>query len=161
MITMDNVAFNLAHAIGKTTMTATVHSFYEQVRAHPVLSVPFLRVHDWPTHLDKIVHFWWVGLGGERYLDYNYQMPTKHAEAGFTPDFYAIWIGLFESTLNANLPPELAQPWLARAQNIGRAMTMMHDSGQFEAMRQAMADESQHAALIKASGGLINISEPE
>lgn len=123
---------DIAHEIGRDRVAETVAAFYSQVRQHPTLSVPFARVHDWPHHLEILTHFWWVTLGGERYLDYSYQVPSKHAEAGFTPELLIDWLTLFRKTLDAHLPAEQAEAWYARAEKIGRSLKMLHELGHFQ-----------------------------
>ena len=120
---------DIAHEIGRDRVAAVMNAFYAQVRVHPALSVPFARVHDWPAHLEILTHFWWVTLGGDRYLDYSYQVPAKHAEAGFTPELLADWLALFAQTLECNLPPEQARAWLSRAEKIGTSLKLLHELG--------------------------------
>ena len=120
---------DIAHEIGREKVAEVVAAFYAQVREHPALSVPFARVHDWPHHLEILTQFWWVTLGGERYLDYSYQVPSKHAEAGFTPTLLKDWLSLFEQTLKNSLPPAQAQAWLERAQKIGTSLSLLHELG--------------------------------
>jgi hemoglobin len=123
---------DIAHEIGRNKVAEVVSSFYAQVRHHLALSIPFARVHDWPHHLEILTHFWWVTLGGERYLDYSYQVPSKHAEAGFTPELLVDWLALFRQTLNEHLPAELADAWFARAEKIGTSLKMLHELGHFQ-----------------------------
>ena len=123
---------DIAHDIGRDRVAETVAAFYSQVRQHPTLSVPFARVQDWPHHLEILTHFWWVTLGGERYLDYSYQVPSKHAEAGFTPALLADWLALFRQTLDAHLPQDQADAWFARAERIGTSLKMLHELGHFQ-----------------------------
>lgn len=115
---------DIAHDIGRDRVAAVVATFYSRVRQHATLAGPFARVHDWPHHLEILTHFWWVSLGGERYLDYSYQVPAKHAEAGFTP-------ALFQDTLLAELPPEQAVPWIERARKIGTSLNLLYELGHF------------------------------
>lgn len=128
---------DIAHEIGRERIAAVVTAFYAAVRQHPTLSVPFARVHDWPSHLDILTHFWWVTLGGERYLDYSYQVPAKHAEAGFTPELLQDWLALFQTTLGSHLPPEQAQPWIERAHKIGTSLTLLHQLGHLHGPKPA------------------------
>lgn len=120
---------DIAHQIGRERVAEVVAAFYGQVRVHPTLSVPFARVTDWPHHLEILTHFWWVSLGGERYLDYSYQVPSKHAEAGFTPALLQDWLALFQQTLLDRLPPEQAVPWIERARKIGTSLNLLHELG--------------------------------
>ncbi|WP_374350763.1 group III truncated hemoglobin [Chitinimonas sp.] len=120
---------DIAEQIGKAGVAAVVERFYRQVRQHPRLAIPFARVEDWPAHLEHLSHFWWVTLGGERYLDYRYQVAQRHAQSGFTPALLADWLALFRQTLFDSLPPELANAWLARAERIGQSLLLMHEHG--------------------------------
>lgn len=123
---------DIAHQIGRERVAEVVAAFYAQVRVHPTLSVPFARVTDWPHHLEILTHFWWVSLGGERYLDYSYEVPRKHAEAGFTPDLLQDWLALFQQTLLEHLSPELAVPWIERARKIGTSLKLLHELGHLQ-----------------------------
>lgn len=129
---MQNSVQSIAHEIGRAKVAAIVAAFYARVREHPTLSIPFSRVDDWPHHLEILTHFWWVTLGGERYLDYSYQVPSKHAEAGFTPELLSDWLALFRQTLDAQLPTVQADAWFARAEKIGASLSMLHELGHFQ-----------------------------
>lgn len=117
---------NIASEIGLERVAAVVDEFYRRVQLDPHLSQPFSVVHDWPAHKQHLTHFWWVSLGGERYADYQYQVPAKHEAAGFTPALLDIWLPLFSATLHDVLPAELALPWLQRAEKIGSSLRMLH-----------------------------------
>ncbi|GAB3243609.1 group III truncated hemoglobin [Chitinimonas naiadis] len=122
---------DIAREIGLEQVRLVVDTFYRRVRAHPLLSVPFARVHDWPQHLEHLSHFWWVTLGGERYLDYRYAVPQRHAEAGFTPALLVDWLALFHETVREQVAPPLADAWLERAERIGKSLSLMHELGHF------------------------------
>lgn len=128
---------DIAHEIGRDRIAEVVAAFYSAVRQHPTLSVPFARVHDWPAHLEILTHFWWVTLGGERYLDYSYQVPAKHAEAGFTPELLQDWLALFQTTLTSHLPPDQAVPWIERARKIGTSLNLLHELGHLHGPKPA------------------------
>ncbi|GLR11663.1 hypothetical protein GCM10007907_04530 [Chitinimonas prasina] len=121
----------IAQAIGHPTVAAVVADFYQQVRAHPTLAQPFARVHDWPAHLEHLTHFWWVTLGGARYLEYRYQVAERHAEAGFSPALLQDWLALFGQTLQSHLPADQASAWLNRAERIGESLRLMHALGHY------------------------------
>jgi len=123
---------DISHEIGREKVAEVVADFYAQVRQHPTLSVPFTRVQDWPHHLEILTQFWWVTLGGERYIDYSYQVPSKHAEAGFTPELLVDWLALFRKTLDGHLPAAQAEAWFARAEKIGTSLKMLHELGHFQ-----------------------------
>jgi hemoglobin len=115
-----------AQQVGLERVGQVVANFYAAVREHPTLKTPFERVTDWRQHECILTHFWWVTLGGERYLEYRYRVAERHMAAGFTPALLEDWHGLFARTVKASLPPELAEAWLERARNIGASLVMMH-----------------------------------
>lgn len=118
---------DIAEQIGRERVADVVDVFYERVRQHPTLSEPFARVHDWPEHKAVLAHFWWVSLGGQRYLNYDYAVARKHEAAGFTPALLQDWLTLFRTTIRERLSePELASGWIARAELIGESLTHMH-----------------------------------
>lgn len=117
---------DIAELIGRERVAHVVQVFYGRIRQHPTLSKPFASVHDWPGHEAVLAHFWWVSLGGERYLDYSYAVARKHLDAGFTPALLAEWLALFREVLQAELPEELAVGWIKRAELIGESLTHMH-----------------------------------
>lgn len=122
---------DIAQDIGHERVADVVDRFYAKVRIHPTLAQPFARVQDWHAHLEHLTHFWWVTLGGQRYLNYSYNVPQRHAETGFTPELLVDWLALFRTTLHEVLPDELAEPWMARAERIGESLRLMHELGHF------------------------------
>lgn len=118
---------DIAEDIGRDRVARVVDVFYDRIQQHPTLAEPFRRVHDWPAHKAILTHFWWVTLGGKRYLDYPYMVARKHEEAGFTPALLADWLALFRRTVRELLPEDnLAGGWIARAERIGESLTHMH-----------------------------------
>ncbi|HTH94065.1 MAG TPA: group III truncated hemoglobin [Rhodocyclaceae bacterium] len=132
---------DIANDIGRERIAQTVTAFYAQVRQHPTLSIPFARVDDWPHHLEVLIQFWWVSLGGERYLGYDYQVPAKHAAAGFTPELLVDWLALFKQTLESHLPADLAAAWYARAERIGNSLRMLHEDGHMPGLQIEQASD--------------------
>ncbi|MBB5017496.1 hemoglobin [Chitinivorax tropicus] len=128
---------DIAQLIGKEQVAKVVSQFYQAIRQHETLKEPFLIVADWPHHEEILTHFWWVTLGGERYLDYTYQVAPKHMQAGFTPALLVDWLALFEQTISQCLPADLATPWLERAHRIGKSLVLLH---QFHADNQVAID---------------------
>lgn len=118
---------DIAEDIGHERVARVVDVFYERIQAHPALQGPFASVHDWPAHKEILTHFWWVTLGGKRYLDYPYAVARKHHAAGFTPPLLVDWLALFRAVVNTEVPPELAAGWLERAERIGQSLTYMHE----------------------------------
>ena len=118
---------DIAQAIGAEKVSQVVSDFYDRVQRHASLAGPFGTVHDWAEHKAHLAHFWWVTLGGKPYRDRPYRVAEKHAAAGFTPELLVDWLALFRETLVTHLPSDLAAQWYARAQNIGRSLTYMHE----------------------------------
>ena len=131
----------IANEIGLAKVSQVVSEFYDCVQQHPRLAVPFALVTDWPEHKAHLTHFWWVTLGGKRYREKPYSVAEKHALAGFTPTVLQEWLTLFGETLTTHLRPELADEWYARAEHIGRSLTLMHE---FHSSR--IATHGLHAA---------------
>lgn len=121
---------DIADAIGQARVAAVVDRFYDRIREHPTLAAPFAVVEDWSAHKAILTHFWWVTLGGPRYLPYHYEVARKHAESGFTPALLVDWLALFRDTVHALLPAELAAGWIERAERIGLSLSYLHESAQ-------------------------------
>ena len=128
---------DIAERIGVATVATVVGDFYDAVQRHDTLSAPFSIVTDWAEHKAHLAHFWWVTLGGKPYRDKPYRVADKHAEAGFTPALLVDWLELFRATLERHLAPDLAEQWYARAANIGRSLTYMHEFREARAARAA------------------------
>lgn len=116
---------NACALIGRDRIEAVVDDFYERVKRHPTLAVPFASVVDWDEHKAHLAHFWWVSLGGERYRSKPYNVGAKHYEAGVTDPLVDDWLALFRRTLDDHLPNELADLWHARASRMGESIRMM------------------------------------
>ncbi|HEY9102841.1 group III truncated hemoglobin [Chitinimonas sp.] len=118
---------DIALEIGHSAVAGVVSDFYDRVVRHPSLAQPFAVVEDWPLHKSHLTHFWWVTLGGERYLDYQYNVPPKHEAAGFTPALLTEWLDLFRTVVRAHLSEALADRWIERAERIGLSLKAMHE----------------------------------
>ncbi len=75
-----------------------VHAFYATVRRDAVLGPVFdAHVHDWDTHLAKMVDFWSSVLRGTaRYR--GTPMPRHAALPGLSPALFQRWLALFRET---------------------------------------------------------------
>lgn len=124
----SNAPASLAEQIGKDRISAVVDRFYNLIQAHPNLSVPFQRVHDWPLHKERIAYFWWVSLGGQRHGDHSFAVVPKHWRAGFSEMLLADWKALFAEVVSSVLPPELAAAWMERVERIGASLVMANQS---------------------------------
>lgn len=104
-----------------------VSHFYHAVAVDPLLKVPFSDVADWPKHIDLMTHFWWIRMGGQRYLNYAYNPISKHFAQGFNETFLKRWLGLFRESLLSKLNETQAQHWLTLASSIGEFLLTRND----------------------------------
>lgn len=104
-----------------------VNRFYEQVAVDPLLKIPFASVHDWPHHIDRLTHFWWMRFGGEGYMEARYNPALKHFEANFNRELLTQWLSLFQKTLTESLPHPKAQLWLNLATKMGEALNAKNE----------------------------------
>jgi hemoglobin len=120
-LTINDVEFTHAD------IERVVQDFYSRVAQDPVLKVPFASVQDWPHHIARLTHFWWVKFGGAGYMFGQYDPVTKHFFAGFNAELLKHWLGLFEQTLKDNLKAEQAALWLLVANRMGHALTIKNE----------------------------------
>ena len=106
---------DLHRQLGKARILQVVASFYELIRVHPTLGSYFSEVNDWPMLKQRIGHFWWIDLGGERFREDVYNPHAVHRHLRIPPELIDDWLQLFESNLAEQLPAEPAQAWLGRA----------------------------------------------
>lgn len=104
-----------------------VDDFYTRVQKDPLLQVPFRSVHDWPDHIERLTHFWWIRLGGDPYLFSYYNPVQKHFFAGFNEEFLARWLGLFHETLKTHLKEDQVALWGSVANNMGKALSIKNE----------------------------------
>ncbi|ECQ2982176.1 truncated hemoglobin Ctb, partial [Campylobacter jejuni] len=96
--------------------------FYEKVRKDKDLGPIFNNAigtsdEEWKEHKAKIGNFWTGMLLGEG--DYNGQPLKKHLDLPpFPQEFFEIWLGLFEESLNIVYNEEMKTVILQRAQMI-------------------------------------------
>ena len=101
-----------------------VAKFYAAIRSHPGLGPVFAaHVTDWPAHEAKIARFWRNAILFERSYDGN-PMVVHRAAGNVRGPMFDVWLGLFDSVLRRELPPEPAAAWSALAHRIGRGLRM-------------------------------------
>lgn len=84
-------------------ITALVHAFYARVRDDGLLGPIFDRhVHDWDSHLAKMVDFWSSALRGTARFR-GTPMPKHVALPGLSEALFRHWLQLFAATA-AELP---------------------------------------------------------
>ena len=103
------------------SMTVLVHSFYADVRAHPLLGPVFEAALQgrWEAHLARLVDFWCTVALGAR--SFKGDVFGKHmALTGVTPAHFAAWVGLWQQHTTRLFAPELAQELQIAAHGIAR-----------------------------------------
>jgi hemoglobin len=104
-----------------------VDDFYTRVSKDPLLSVPFSSVHDWPAHIARMTHFWWMRFGGRPYIETRYNPVEKHFFAGFNADYLRRWLSLFHETLAADLSDDQIKLWSLLTERMGRALSVKNE----------------------------------
>lgn len=99
-----------------------IKKFYARVEVDPNLRAPFSVVDDWPHHIERLTHFWWIRFGGSPYMDVSYNPIQKHFETGFSEILLAHWLDLFKNVMIENLTPPQVQIWSDLAGRIGSAL---------------------------------------
>lgn len=104
-----------------------VDDFYTRIQQDAVLSVPFQSVHDWPEHIERLTHFWWIRFGGKPYLISDYNPVLKHFFAGFNETLLKRWLNLFHDTLKSHLNEKQVGLWTEMSQRMGQALNMKNE----------------------------------
>lgn len=104
-----------------------VDDFYTRIQHDPVLQIPFQSVEDWPEHVQRLTHFWWIRFGGEPYLSAMYSPVSKHFFAGFNRDLLTHWLTLFHDTLKTHLKADQIALWKLVSERMGEALTMKNE----------------------------------
>jgi hemoglobin len=103
-------------------IATVVASFYAAVRSHPGLGPVFAaHITDWPPHEAKITRFWRNAILHERSYDGN-PLAVHRAAGNVRAQMFEVWLGLFDSVLRRELPPDTATAWSALAHRIGRGL---------------------------------------
>ncbi|MBX3041899.1 MAG: group III truncated hemoglobin [Bdellovibrionaceae bacterium] len=104
-----------------------VDRFYGQVQEDSLLKVPFASVHDWPEHVRRLTHFWWIKFGGKPYMFTHYDPVSKHFHAGFNELFLERWLALFHQTMKEELTEAQSSLWAIISTRMGQALTMKNE----------------------------------
>jgi len=101
-----------------------VGAFYARVRAHNILGPVFAaHVTDWPAHEEKITCFWVNAILQDK--SYSGNPMQVHMRAGNVEiDHFAMWLHLFDETLNEHLASPLGDQWSQLAHRIGRGLSL-------------------------------------
>ena len=105
-------------------VTQMVHDFYADVRRDEVLGPIFnSQIHDWDTHLAKLVDFWSsVLLRTGRFS--GTPMPKHAALPGLDAALFRHWLSLFRSTAAEQPNQAMAVMACAAAERIAHSLWM-------------------------------------
>ena len=109
--------------LDETVLSAVVHRFYEKIRNDEVLGPVFeQRIHEWDTHLAKMVDFWSsVALMTGRYSGSPMQ---AHLPLPVEWPHFERWLALFRETAAETCTPAGAAHLIDRAERIARSLNM-------------------------------------
>lgn len=101
-----------------------VDDFYEQIRTHENLGPIFnAHIHDWPTHLNKMVSFWSSIL--LKTGDFNGSPMMKHAALPqLSASLFEQWLTLFKKVCDERENRALGDTAWIFAQRIARSLWM-------------------------------------
>lgn len=119
-----------AHAadigIDEAYVSTLVDTFYDRVRAHPVLGPIFDgEIGDqWEVHLPKMKQFW-SSVTMNTGLYSGKPVPAHTKLSGVRPEDFGIWLEIFEQTLADTAPtPEAAAYFMERARRIAQSLKL-------------------------------------
>ena len=106
-----------------------VRSFYDKVRADPLLAPVFeARIGNWEPHLQQMCAFWSsVALMSGRY---HGSPMGKHLPLPIDAGHFDRWLALFEATARDVCPPEAAAHFVERARRIAASLELGIAGGQ-------------------------------
>lgn len=108
--------------VSEAQIDRVVETFYACIREHPGLGPVFAaHVKDWPEHEAKIARFWKNAILHHRGYDGS-PLAVHRAAGNVRLGMFGVWLGLFDSVLRLELPPEPAAQWSTLAHRIGRAL---------------------------------------
>jgi hemoglobin len=106
-----------------------VRSFYDKVRADPLLAPVFeARIGDWEPHLQQMCAFWSsVALMSGRY---HGSPMARHLPLPVDAGHFDRWLALFEASARDVCPPEAAAHFIERARRIAASLELGIAGGQ-------------------------------
>ena len=109
--------------IDEPMISRLVHTFYDRVRADPLLGPVFAaRIADWDTHLGRMCAFWSsVALMSGQY---HGRPMEKHLPLPVDSRHFDHWLMLFEQTARDLCPPVAADHFIERARRIAESLEL-------------------------------------
>lgn len=112
-------------AITEDMVRQVVFAFYAHIRADAELGPIFNQIikDQWDTHLAKMCEFWSsVMLMSGRYK--GNPMIAHMRLKMVRPEHFDRWLALFRQTVREVCPPEIAELFINRAENIARSLKL-------------------------------------
>jgi hemoglobin len=109
--------------LNKESIATLVHTFYDEVRADPVLAPVFNAAigEHWAPHLERMVGFWITTMLKTQPFQGN--VFAKHmALNGITPEHFERWLAIFEATAARLFAPEVADEFTLVARRIAASL---------------------------------------
>ena len=115
-----------AMGVNDAYISVLVDTFYDRVRAHPLLGPVFDNAigDDWDAHLARMKDFWAsVALNAGRYS--GKPVPAHKKHDAIQPWHFNIWLALFEQTLKDTAPsPGAVAYFMERAERIAQSLQL-------------------------------------
>lgn len=109
---------------GRPALARLLRQFYADVRQHDVIGPIFrARIHDWPSHLEKIADFWSGATGGP--ATYSGPMPQRHFPLGLEAEHFEAWLDLWRRNCRIQIVGPEAEELIRIAENIGERLRML------------------------------------
>lgn len=121
MVKVENIDFS------HQDIFSVVDSFYRQVAQDQLLKEPFKSVQDWPEHIERLTHFWWIRFGGQPYMFSQYNPILKHFYAGFNRKLLEHWLKLFQKVLDEKLTQQQANLWKEISAVMGQGLNARNE----------------------------------
>jgi hemoglobin len=109
--------------LDRDAIATLVHTFYDEVRADPVLGPVFNNAigDRWDPHLARMVEFWSTVMLGSH--DFQGNVFGKHmALCGIEADHFRRWLALFQATATRLFEPAVANEFLLVAGRIASSL---------------------------------------
>jgi hemoglobin len=109
--------------LNQESIATLVHTFYDEVRADPVLAPVFNAAigEHWTPHLERMVAFWTTTMLKTKSFQGN--VFGKHmALDGITPEHFQRWLTMFEATAARLFAPAVADEFTLVARRIAASL---------------------------------------
>ena len=89
-----------------------VKSFYDKARTDILIGYHFRHIHDFDSHIPRIVHFWEIQLKGASLKMEPFDLIGAHKYLGIKVGEVNRWVKLFLETMDEEkIDPELKSEW--------------------------------------------------